>query len=140
MCAFSIFNGPNVGGLWDIFEKVMAKYVDNFYISHQKKLEKTYFYLLSMWKMTVPDRLLPSVEFFLQDVQSKPVASWELFHGYAIFCKASLRRKISLDSLKDMDQKYMPGLTLSWKYHGASKKDGSKCKWEDGAKGFTRSK
>ena len=48
MYAFSIFNGPKVGGLRDIFEKVMAKYVDNFYISHQKKLEKTYFYLLSM--------------------------------------------------------------------------------------------
>ena len=53
---------------------------------------------------------------------------------------APLRRRISLDSLKEMDQKFMPGLTLSWKYHGASKKDGSNCEWADGAKGFTRYK
>ena len=51
-----------------------------------------------------------------------------------------LKRKISLDSLKEMDQKSMPGLKLSWNYHGASKKDGSNCEWADGAKGFTRSK
>ena len=48
-----------------------------------------------------------------------------------------LKRKISLDSLKEMDQK-MPGLTLSWKYQGASKIDGSNCKWADGNKGFVR--